>query len=340
MKRSAPLLLLAGCVAALYSSAAPAGETSGPVKVRPERFYPVRMPGGSVWGVSIQALAEGRLAVTAIESNDGGQSWGERRTLVELPKVSPPTTVWGDGVPLIDAKKTFHYFVLRWDQSGKSASRPKLALWHLKSDPPYDTWTEPKLWFDGYIGALLSAIEMPNGTLVAPFAYMTDRHYSQPAPGLMGYVYMGEHTTTAVYSTDGGGSFQTSPTPVNIPATIIIGNENGAIEPVCLTRKDGRAWMLIRTQRGRLWESFSNDGISWTPAQPSRFLSSDSPASLTRLSDGRIVVIWNCCLRYPYAHGGRQVLHAAITSDDGGTWHGFREVVRDPRRLDPPPTAS
>ncbi|MEX2286777.1 MAG: exo-alpha-sialidase, partial [Planctomycetaceae bacterium] len=108
-----------------------------------------------------------------------------------------------------------------------------------------------------------------------------------------------------------------------------------AIEPVCLPLKDGRAWMLIRTQVGRLWESFSSDGISWTSPRPSRFISSDSPAGLARLTDGRIVAIWNCCQRYPYAHGGRQVLHAAISDDDGSTWHGFREVVRDPRRLEP-----
>ncbi len=308
---------------------------SGPVRVRPERFYPVLMPSGAVWGVSIQALAEGRLAVTAVESADGGRTWSDRRTLVELPKVEPPTTVWGDGVPLIDSRKTFHYFILKWDQSDKKAPIAKLNLWHLKADPPYEKWSEPKLWFDGYIGALLSAVEMPNGTIVSPFAYMTDRHYSKPAAGLMGYVYMGEHTTTAVYSTDRGETFHTSPTPINIPATIIIGNENGAIEPVCLPLKDGRAWMLMRTQRGRQWESFSEDGISWTPAKPSRFLSSDSPAGLIRLPDGRIVVIWNCCQRYPYAHGGRQVLHAAISGDEGKTWQGFREVMRDPRRLEP-----
>ena len=176
---------------------------------------------------------------------------------------------------------------------------------------------------------------MPNGTIVVPFAYMTDRSYSKPAQGLMAWLYMGEHTTTTVYSTDGGNAFRTSPTPINLPAAILLGNENGAIEPVCLPLKDGRVWMLMRTQLNRQWESFSNNGISWSPPRPSRLISSDSPASLTRLKDGRIVALWNCCQRYPYAHGGRQVLHAAISSDEGITWHGFREVLRDPRRLQP-----
>jgi hypothetical protein len=45
----------------------------------------------------------------------------------------------------------------------------------------------------------------------------------------------------------------------------------------------------------------------------------------------------NQCQRWPYAHGGRQVLHAAVSSDEGRTWRGWREVVRDPLRGVPPP---
>ena len=334
MNRLVRLLVLGSALVAVARISF-AADPGGPVKVRSDRFFPLLMPSGTVWGVSVQALAEGRMAVCAVESSDGGATWSDRRTLVELPKVTPPTTAWSDGVPLIDKDQTFHYFVLRWDQSNKQASRPTLALWHLKAAPPYDTWTEPKLLFDGYIGALLSAVHTKSGTILSPFAYMTDRSYSQPAEGLMSYVYRGEHTSTAVYSTDGGETFDLSPTPVNVPASIIIGNENGAVEPVCLTLADGRTWMLVRTQRGRMWESFSDDGISWGEPRPSRFIASDSPAGLARLKDGRILAVWNCCQRYPYAHGGRQVLHAAISDDEGQTWHGFREVVRDPRRLEP-----
>jgi len=48
-------------------------------------------------------------------------------------------------------------------------------------------------------------------------------------------------------------------------------------------------------------------------------------------------LLWNNCLRHPYAYGGRQVLHGAISADEGKTWHGYREVARDPFRNDPPP---
>jgi hypothetical protein len=49
------------------------------------------------------------------------------------------------------------------------------------------------------------------------------------------------------------------------------------------------------------------------------------------------VLIWNGCQRFPYAFGGRHVLHAAISSDEGRTWRGYREILRDPRRDEPPP---
>src|SRR5439155_18962911 len=94
----------------------------------------------------------------------------------------------------------------------------------------------------------------------------------------------------------------------------------------------------IRTQMGRFYESYSaDDGKTWTPPVPTSLISSDSPAGLVRLPDGRIVMILNRTLRFPYAYGGRHVLHAAISDDDGRTWHGCREVVRDPLRGQPPP---
>jgi hypothetical protein len=101
---------------------------------------------------------------------------------------------------------------------------------------------------------------------------------------------------------------------------------------------DGRVWMLIRTQNGRFFQSFSDDGSVWSPAQPTDILSSDSPAGLVRLADKRLVMMWNNCQRYPYAQGARRVLHAAISDDDGKTWHGRREILRDPLRNDPPPS--
>src|SRR5262249_25970503 len=135
---------------------------------------------------------------------------------------------------------------------------------------------------------------------------------------------------------DGGATWHLSNSLVTPVPDIV--SAYGAVEPVVVQLKDGRVWMLLRTQMGRFWESFSRDGAHWSEPRPSDILSSDSPAGLVRLSDGRLVLLWNNSLRYPYAYGGRQMLRAAISEDSGRTWRGYREVGRDPLRNEKPPT--
>ncbi|HSF46005.1 MAG TPA: sialidase family protein, partial [Chitinophagaceae bacterium] len=109
----------------------------------------------------------------------------------------------------------------------------------------------------------------------------------------------------------------------------------GAVEPVAIELNDGRIWMLIRTNKGYLYESFSHDsGKSWDEAKQTSFISSDSPASFLRLSNGEIVLFLNSDQRYDdkrsYANGGREALQAALSKDETQTWMGFREVLVSP----------
>ena len=64
--------------------------------------------------------------------------------------------------------------------------------------------------------------------------------------------------------------------------------------------------------------SAATDGAPWTPPHPPQLLGSDSPVGLVRLSDGRLVLLWNKCLRFPYAHGG-----------DHGTAYPYPVVLPD-----------
>ncbi|MCX7824488.1 MAG: glycoside hydrolase, partial [Verrucomicrobiae bacterium] len=89
----------------------------------------------------------------------------------------------------------------------------------------------------------------------------------------------------------------------------------GALEPALLELKDGRVWMLIRTSRGRFWESFSTDGgLTWSEAKPTAMESAHAPGHLARLADGRIALVWN----RPQKRRGE--LHLAFSSDEGRTW--------------------
>jgi hypothetical protein len=116
--------------------------------------------------------------------------------------------------------------------------------------------------------------------------------------------------------------------------------------------------MILRCSQDVHYQSFSEDGgESWSPPEPSRFYGTLTMPRIGRLSDGRLLFIWNNTTPLPElspenpvkrglpetAKDGtwedvftnRAVLHAAISEDDGHTWRGFRELYLDPRRNAP-----
>jgi hypothetical protein len=263
-------------------------------------------------------------------STDNGQTWSQIETLTTLPK---DESGWGSPEPLVDQQGELQIFFLK--SRKKTPSGLDIDIWHCKSSHSRTRWNIPRRIWEGYTGSLNSVIQMRNGRILLPFSYMTRRTWAQRGEGFDAFTYMGTFNCTVLYSNDDGDNWQLSPSELKVTAPDL--STYGAIEPVVVERKDGQVWMLLRTQHGRFYESLSKDGIVWSKPRPTRILSSDSPAGLVRLEDGRIAMFWNNCLRFPYAYGGRHVLHGAISSDDGETWHGFREVARNPRRDEPPP---
>ncbi len=231
-----------------------------------------------------------------------------------------------------------HVFTDPFDEG--PVSRPGMAdrrldIWHCRTHDGRRNWQPLKRIWKGYTGALNSSIQLRNGRLVLPFSCLTPRSWKDRGDGLDAFWYVGQLFSTVVFSDDGGDTWEQSSSQLKVHTPSI--GLYGACEPVVLELLDGRVWMLIRTQLGRLYESFSDDGSDWSHSRPTKLISSDSPVGLVRLADDRVVLLWNKCLRFPYAHGGRHVLHAAISEDDGQTWIGHREVARDPLRHQPPP---
>ena len=131
--------------------------------------------------------------------------------------------------------------------------------------------------------------------------------------------------------------------------------QNGGMEPTFLELNDGRIWMLMRTSQDTHYESFSLDGgETWDEPRPSRFYATITMPTLGRLSDGRILLLWNNTTPLPEVardehddsarrsgvlegyqedvFTNRDAIHAAISADEGRTWRGFRELYLDPRR--------
>lgn len=187
----------------------------------------------------------------------------------------------------------------------------------------------------GYNGSQMEYQRLRGGRILVPHGSMIPHAKAVPPTG--------RHETVVEYSDDGGKTWRLSESRLTSPCYEgFNGSNEGACEPCFEELGDGRVWMLMRTQAGCLYGSFSADGgTTWSPAAPTRFRTSTGPANLLRLHDGRLVLTWNHCELPPRhegegVYGGRDALHIAISDDDGMSWRGFREIYLDHRRNDNP----
>ena len=290
------------------------------------------LPDGSLIAVVGRTGTQGPEAA-ARYSADGGRTWSEPETLFSLPK---DMGHWGVHNVLTDRQGELHLFYQTdAHTAGKGLYEMRFDIYHVGSTNGRKSWKKPVLVREGYNGSMLSVIELKSGRIVLPVCYLTPRVWSNRGEGFDAFTDMGRFSSGVVYSDDGGDSWNQSAIELKVPSPYI--GADGIIEPIALELNDGRVWLLLRTQLGRMFESFSQDGSEWTKPTPTSILSSDSPPGLTRLKDGSVVMLWNNCLRFAYAQGGRHVLHAAISDDDGRTWSGYREVARNPFVEEPPP---
>lgn len=308
---------------------APVALASGASAAEPPQVFPhdnfqnvVRLPDGQLW-----RLASRFNAVYHSVSNDHGLTWqGGFTTAYKL------FDAFGglNPQPAVDATGALHLFVPRRPESGPI----EFSIWHYRSNAARTSWFAGNLIHPGNTGSMVKALHTSTGRLVVPFG---DKAVPPP-PG------HGSNTTLVRYADAGTASFALSdarlisPVPPNWN-----GAADGAAEPTVIEKRDGTLWMLARSQTGKLTESTSRDrGITWTPLVDSRFHTSTGPPNLIRMDNGDMVLLWNNAIM-PQRHNGkvwyagRDVLHAAVSRDDGQTWRGFREVYLDPFRNETPP---
>jgi predicted neuraminidase len=89
------------------------------------------------------------------------------------------------------------------------------------------------------------------------------------------------------------------------------------IQPTLVELTDGRILMLTRTNRGRVWRSFSyNRGKTWTVCQPIELPNPDSGLDVVRADDRTLLLCMNDAER------GRDRLVIVESCDEGTSWHG------------------
>ncbi len=197
-----------------------------------------------------------------------------------------------------------------------SDCRPVLRI----SQDEGNTWGDEIICIKDRIGYFVlnndRVIQLKNGRLLLPVS----RH---AAPD-MEWSNAGRIQT--YYSDDKGVSWKVGDEVAN-PDDVTLQ------EPGVVAMMDGRIMMFMRNNSGVQYISFSSDqGESWSPAEPSGIKSPLSPASIERIPlTGDLLMVWN-------NNGGenkdiagkRTPFNIGISQDEGKSWQKIRTLADDP----------
>jgi len=263
-------------------------------------------------------------SISVISSTDGGLTWGDPEIAFKI----PGTAYYA--VKVVEDRNGGLQAVYHLFGQGPGGYNGRLyEVYHTRKEAGSNEWTKEKRIIPGYVGSIRGMAALKSGRLVVGVGKAMPGRDKAPASG----PDLGWNDTLVYYSDDLGDTWQQSPDVLQVELKKKFPTRYGAVEPAIVELKDGRVWMLVRDRDGWFWESTSADGSRWSPLKQTRFITSDSPAELLRLRDGRMVMLLNSCQNWgnplSYAAGGREVLLAAISADDGKTWKGFREILHE-----------
>ncbi len=257
-------------------------------------------------------------------SRDDGQTWSDPRPLhgtsVHNVRVSNERALFRtrDGT-IIAAYMNLNERKWTWSNELHDAPGATLPTYVMRSTDDGQTWEDVQKLHDHWSGAVRDMIQTKDGRIL--FTAMKMLH--DP----------GRHTVLTYSSTDDGQHWSAS----NLIDLGGRGHHGGVTEPTVTELRDGRLWMLIRTNWGEFWSAHSYDGGRfWRTLQPSGIAASSAPAMLRRLASGRLLLVWN----RPYPEGKRdwplsggdglwsetpvsnhrEELSLAFSADEGQTW--------------------
>lgn len=226
-----------------------------------------------------------------------------------------------------------------WDDEKHEVKEwPRRDTCCIRSFDEGRTWSSPVLVAD-HCGCMIQGLATTGGRIVVPTQRM-----------LAGPNRWGQSTCV---SDDDGHTWTES----NIVDVGGHGHHDGGFEASLVELRDGRLWMLLRTNLDRFWQAFSRDGgLTWGEPEPTDIDASSSPAWLTRLASGRLMLAWNrlypdglspeqqarwdraggdCNSCRPVASWHRHELSIAFSEDEGKRWSSPTVLIRDQRMAYP-----
>ena len=197
------------------------------------------------------------------------------------------------------------------------------------------TWSEPVMCITDQVGYYVlnndRVIQLRDGRLL----------FAVALHGFPGGKFDGKGVVMTYLSDDNGKTWRRGKSMLDIVAPD--GKKHAAQEPGVVECRDGSILLWIRTSAGSQFMCRSTDrGETFSPPQPSWLLAPVSPASIKRLPTGDLLAVWNDhelkldknAMKQTdrgWATGRRTPLSAALSSDDGVTWHGAKPIEDDPK---------
>lgn len=286
-------------------------------------------PGGRILLVWTRSQGEGKdhdkNDIVMAHSDDKGKTWTEP---VVLPCGNPRSCFGGTSLLSLPDRVQLYF----WFRNGGNDS----SLRMIESIDGGTTWGESRTITPpsatSFTGCNERVIQLRTGRLIWAFHTMTGR----PDPSKDLGVLVGR-------SDDLGKTWQFSPDLVfeddvrakgyRYAKTLPYASDEQEAripiklhEPSVAECADGSLLMLTRSTRGRFYSSRSFDGgASWSRLEPSDIPSQTAPPYLKRLTDGRLLLLWNpptpeqvAANRFPTSK--RPTLQMAISGDNGRTW--------------------
>lgn len=259
--------------------------------------------------------------IAAVTSRDGGLTWGEPGVLIE-PDAGDTNVYSPSFVRLPDGELLLGYFHYNLLAGGEA---PITSGFLRRSRDDGATWSDRQpAWTRQPLGCASHVIKrLPGGRLIWPIGKQIGKVWTPTDHEVHG----------AQYSDDDGRTWKLCDTWIDLPMR---GAMEGHVEPL----GDGRVMMVMRTQLGSVFQSFSEDGgATWSKAQTTGLKSPESCPELMRIpKTGDLLIVWNNSMYDPTwdgrniaSHfGKRSPLTVAVSKDDGQTWSHVRNIEDDP----------
>ncbi len=190
---------------------------------------------------------------------------------------------------------------------------PDEPLWWgevIASNDGGKSWLAPQRLPDGLLGPIKNKpIQLADGTIISPSSIEEFRRISQ--------TQLADYWLSHLEISNDNGATWSKVGPLADPLGA------NTIQPTILVHSSGQLQLLLRSQAGKIFQSWSGDSFrQWTPLTATELPNPDAGIDAVTLRDGRFLLVYN------HSDRNRHQLNVAI-SNDGKQWSAALELENE-----------